>query len=90
MHYSATFIQDLQEEILNFRYMVRLGEWNTDTTQDCITVQTRKVCSPNPVDVRVERAIAHESYDSNDDNRYNDIGIIKVAKDITYSSKLFP
>lgn len=70
-----------------FRVSVRLGEWNTDTEEDCNVINRRKICSEKPIDVRVESTIVHENYDVNDDNRYNDIALVRLSRQVSYTSE---
>lgn len=66
---------------------MRLGEWNTDSEEDCNTVNRRKICSEKPIDVGVENTIVHNNYDVNDENRYNDIALVRLSRKVSYTSE---
>jgi len=71
---------------------VRLGEYNTDTDQDCIPIKNsnKMLCAPPAVNVAVEDKIAHESYDPFDQNQYHDIALLRLSKDVRYSDYIKP
>nr|ASN76826.1 prophenoloxidase activating factor 1 [Octodonta nipae] len=70
---------------------VRLGEWNANSNVDCVGVQRKmKICNDPPVDVGIESAIPHERYNVNDDNRHNDIGIVRLNRKVSYSNFVRP
>ncbi|CAH1110126.1 unnamed protein product [Psylliodes chrysocephalus] len=69
---------------------VRLGEYDTDTPIDCVTKGNRKICAPAPVNVLVEERIAHELYNPFDFNHYHDIALLRLARDVSYSSYVRP
>lgn len=68
---------------------VRLGEYNLDSQIDC-TSGRQPDCAPAPLDIAVEQTIAHPQYNDNNLNRYNDIGLVRLAFDATYSDFVKP
>lgn len=64
---------------------VRLGEYNTDTDEDCITIMNIKQCAPTPVDVAVAESIAHEDYDPYNTNQYNDIALLRLSRTVQFT-----
>lgn len=70
-----------------FRVSIRLGEWNTDTEEDCLSGSRVRVCSDKPLDVDVEKTIVHSGYSMTDRNRRNDIALVKLRRPVTYTSK---
>ncbi|ERL85365.1 serine protease easter isoform X1 [Dendroctonus ponderosae] len=70
---------------------VRLGEYNTDTKEDCIeAVGARRQCAPPAVYVAVEETIAHENYDPYHINQYNDIALLRLIRNVHYSDYVRP
>nr|XP_015836792.1 PREDICTED: uncharacterized protein LOC661375 [Tribolium castaneum] len=69
---------------------VRLGEYNTETDQDCINNGFGEDCAPPPVNVPVVERIAHESYDPNDVNQYHDIALLRLKRSVTFSDYVRP
>lgn len=69
------------------RVNVRLGEWNTNTTEDCVVNRGFEDCSDPPVDIGVNQIIAHPDYDDNSRERLNDIGLVRLSRSVTYSGK---
>ncbi|CAG9862801.1 unnamed protein product [Phyllotreta striolata] len=70
---------------------VRLGEYNTETDSDCVSLQNGKQrCAPPPVNVLVEEAIAHEQYNPYDVNQYNDIALLRLAREVKYTGFVRP
>lgn len=69
---------------------VRLGEYNTDTDEDCIDTRGIKICAPPAVNVAVEERIAHERYDPFDTNQYHDIALLRLTRNVRYSDYIRP
>ncbi|KAF5305580.1 hypothetical protein FQA39_LY01671 [Lamprigera yunnana] len=69
---------------------VRLGEWNTETGQDCVTVQGFSVCNDEPVNVPIESFVFHNRYDDNSINRYHDIALIRLSTTVTFTDFVRP
>ncbi|XP_017785727.1 PREDICTED: trypsin-1-like [Nicrophorus vespilloides] len=64
---------------------IRLGEWNISTSRDCIKFGNEMVCSNPGLNVGFERVTAYK-----DDPKYNDISLIKLNRNITYSKTVSP
>ncbi|XP_052836801.1 serine protease 7-like [Drosophila gunungcola] len=64
---------------------VRLGEHDTRTPEDC----RGKRCSARVVTVGIEEAHAHENF-RNDSTSLHDIGIIRLARKVSYSDTIRP
>lgn len=63
--------------------MVRLGEWDQRTGQDCVQDQG---CNDPPVDISVEEAIAHEDYLPRGNprgNRHHDIALVRLSRPVS-------
>lgn len=73
--------------IYHFRHRVRLGEWNTDSEEDCVTNKGYEDCNDAPVDMQVEEVIPHSDYDDKNINRYNDIALIRLSEDARFTGK---
>lgn len=69
---------------------VRLGEWDTSTDQDCEGVGEDTDCSPDPMDVVIERKIPHPDYNPLAVEQYNDIALLRMAQRISYTDFVKP
>lgn len=69
-----------------FRVNVRLGEYDLSTTTDCI----KSDCADPVQNVGVEEKISHPDYNEKNPNRTNDIGLVRLSQDITYSDFVKP
>lgn len=70
---------------------VRLGEWDTTTTNDCDdSLVNEKVCSDPVVDITVEEKIVHENYESNSKNQHNDIALLRLSRTVKYTDFIKP
>ncbi|XP_074037294.1 CLIP domain-containing serine protease HP8 [Leptinotarsa decemlineata] len=69
---------------------VRLGEHNTDNETDCYDNGFTVQCSPPPINVPVEETVAHEQYDAYDVNQYHDIGLLRLAREVTFTANVKP
>jgi len=69
---------------------VRLGEYNTDTGKDCTYQQGIETCNDPPVDVGVEKATPHSDYRDQSIDRYNDIGLVRLNKDVDFTVFITP
>ncbi|KAF2891882.1 hypothetical protein ILUMI_14318 [Ignelater luminosus] len=68
---------------------VRLGEWRVSTEEDCTGDNPAVDYCANPViDVGIEKAIAHSNY--NGKNGDNDIGLLRLQRNIVYSEFVVP
>lgn len=75
---------------LIFRKSVRLGEYNTETDIDCIFDGNSKECADPAVDLTIEKVIIHENYQPNLKSKRNDIALIRLAKNVTFSTYIQP
>jgi len=69
---------------------VRLGEWNTDTDEDCVQQYGYEMCSDPPVDVGVEEAIPHPDYKDGSTNRYDDIALVRLKREVPITQFVTP
>ncbi|KAF2898727.1 hypothetical protein ILUMI_07448 [Ignelater luminosus] len=67
---------------------VRLGEWDLTMDPDCQTLVANVECADKVVKVDVAVQIPHPFYSKRTGN--NDIGLIRLAKDISYSDYIRP
>ncbi|XP_037913267.1 CLIP domain-containing serine protease 2-like [Hermetia illucens] len=65
---------------------VRLGEWNTQTETDC----QNKKCSNTPINVAIEKLIIHENYNPKSVNRSNDIALLRLARNVSFTDWIRP
>ncbi|KFB44072.1 serine protease 14 [Anopheles sinensis] len=74
-------------------YRVRLGEWDLSTNPDCIQhVNGNTVvaaCNNPPIDMDIEQIVVHNGY-THAKNYHNDIALIHMARDVTYSLSVLP
>lgn len=61
----------------------RLGELDLSTEEDCDIYGEEKVCSEPPVDVEVNKIIAHKEY--NKDNLKNDIALVNTKQKMIFT-----
>ncbi|XP_065072446.1 CLIP domain-containing serine protease B8 [Ochlerotatus camptorhynchus] len=61
---------------------VRLGEYNLETDEDCDAYGD---CSEKPIDLNVEKTIAHPDYVSSSWDKYNDLALVKLVKEAPYT-----
>ncbi|KAL9692306.1 hypothetical protein quinque_015970 [Culex quinquefasciatus] len=68
---------------------VRLGEHNITNgeEQDCDEYNT---CADVPVEVGIEKVILHEEYDAHKKREYNDIALIRLNRDVGFSTYINP
>lgn len=69
---------------------VRLGEWDTSTDQDCEGLGVDADCSPDPMDVVIERRIPHPQYNPQSSEQYNDIALLRLDRRVEYSDFVKP
>lgn len=67
--------------------LVRVGEWNLDTAEDCIGMNTYRSCSLPPQDRQVEQTIPHPEYVRNSQGIFNDIALLRLSSPVTFNSK---
>lgn len=70
---------------------VRLGEWNYSSEgASCFMTTKGRRCSKAAVDVAVASLLPHPAYNPRNNNKYDDIGLIRLDKDIEFSSHISP
>lgn len=69
---------------------VRLGESNLLTGEDCETLNGRKVCAPNALDLQIEEILPHENYQPQSRNQLNDIALVRLARRVQYTEFIKP
>lgn len=71
---------------------VRLGEWDTDATVDCIAIEdySEFYCADPAIDVAVEKVFVHEQYARHHRPQLNDIALLRLAEPVTTSSWIRP
>ncbi|CAO1309917.1 unnamed protein product [Diamesa hyperborea] len=71
--------------------IVRLGEWDKSQEIDCdLSIINEKLCAPKPVDIKVSEKIKHENYRRIRNSLDDDIGLIRLEKQVTYSDYIMP
>lgn len=73
-----------------FSIKVRLGEYNTDTSEDCIQEIDGLDCADPAVDIDVMKVIPHPEYNSDTRHKYHDIALIKLARPANYTDFIQP
>ncbi|XP_052853303.1 spaetzle-processing enzyme-like isoform X1 [Drosophila gunungcola] len=69
---------------------VRLGEHNTATNPDCVTLGNgKRICASRHLEVDVEEQIVHEDY-VNDGKNINDIALLRLAFPVRYTEAIQP
>lgn len=69
-----------------FRVNVRLGEWNVTSDPDCRQIGRYGICAAPVVRINIAETIPHPFYSKRTES--NDIGLIKLEKDITFTGNL--
>ncbi|KAF5271718.1 hypothetical protein FQA39_LY08041 [Lamprigera yunnana] len=70
---------------------VRLGEYDTNTTEDCVHNQLgSKLCSDEPLSVLISEKIPHELYDPFDRSQKHDIGLLRLSRDVPITDFIRP
>ncbi|XP_077283142.1 ovochymase-like [Arctopsyche grandis] len=70
--------------------VVRLGEYNTGTPIDCLTVGDTQDCADPHQDFNVEEAIPHPGFSDTNVNRKDDIAIIRLSRDAPSTAFIYP
>lgn len=65
---------------------MRLGEYDTTKEIDCLGNN----CADPVLYMGVEEKIAHERYNERSKNRENDIGLVRMNGDVTYTDYIRP
>ncbi|KAK0182004.1 hypothetical protein PV327_000179 [Microctonus hyperodae] len=70
---------------------VRLGEYDTSTETDCIPDgDDSQICAPPPVSIGVDEQIAHENYHPASRDQKNDIALLRLSRDVTFTAFIKP
>lgn len=72
------------------RKRIRLGEFNTDTERDCMKYGRRKICADPIVEVDFEKIVVHENYSEHSPQRYHDIALIRLDRDVKSTKYIRP
>lgn len=65
-----------------------MGEYDTTTEIDCITLDGEQICADPPIDVPVEEKLAHPEY--NEKSMLNDIALLRLDRDIQRTDFIQP
>ncbi|XP_053695108.1 CLIP domain-containing serine protease B4-like [Sabethes cyaneus] len=71
---------------------VRLGEWDTESTVDCIAIEGNEefYCADPAIDVPVEKVIIHEQYALRHRPQLNDIAVLRLAEPVNTTTWIRP
>lgn len=71
-----------------YNLTVRLGEWDTESTVDCIAIEGNEqfYCADPAIDVSVEKVFIHEQYTSHHRPYLNDIAVLRLAAPVNITS----
>ncbi|KAF5271713.1 hypothetical protein FQA39_LY08036 [Lamprigera yunnana] len=70
---------------------VRLGEYDTNKTVDCVPNQLgSQLCSDDPLNVLIAEKIPHELYDPFDKSQKHDIGLLRLSRDVPITDFIRP
>jgi len=72
--------------------MVRLGEFDTEQDPDCERdlLTGKENCAPPPQDLGIERIIVHPRYEAGSNNRFDDIGLVRLDRDAQFNGFVKP
>lgn len=70
---------------------VRLGEYVISTPEDWDnTTYLYNICAPPALDFAIEQIILHENYNPMDKNKHNDIALIRLQGNVTFTNYISP
>lgn len=71
---------------------IRLGEWDTESTVDCVSIGdfSEFYCADPAVDIPVEKVHVHEQYARHHRPQLNDIALLRLAEPVVTSSWVRP
>lgn len=69
------------------RIKVRLGEYNTSQNPDCVVYEDYNDCAPPYQEFSIEESVWFETYTPRNQNRWNDIALLRLDRNVTYSGK---
>ncbi|KAF2905238.1 hypothetical protein ILUMI_00962 [Ignelater luminosus] len=81
---TASCIQDR----VDIPVSVRLGEWDVTTNPDCRQIGRYGICAASVERIDIAQTISHPYYSKRTES--NDIGLIKLAKDIIFTDYIRP
>ncbi|KAH8394506.1 hypothetical protein KR215_001932 [Drosophila sulfurigaster] len=65
---------------------VRLGEYDISKEIDCV----RNVCNRPVIEIGIEEVIVHPQYNADDNNRHNDIALIRLNQQVELNEYIIP
>lgn len=68
---------------------VRLGEWNTSTTLDCL-IDDPQTCMPKALNIGIKRIFVHENYEPDSKDQNDDIALIQLKTKVTFNDYIKP
>lgn len=68
----------------------RLGEWNLLLNEDCESINGRRICAPNSIDVPFQEVILHEKYSPKSLHQQNDIALIRLTHPVQFNDFVKP
>ncbi|KAL1379509.1 hypothetical protein pipiens_014847 [Culex pipiens pipiens] len=85
---SKRYVLTAAQCVYNFKPLqVRLGEYDLSRDTDC-NLNDNTDCAPPVEDINIESIIPHQKY--NDDNKLNDIALIRLARDVSFGDNIQP
>ncbi|XP_053682113.1 CLIP domain-containing serine protease B10-like [Sabethes cyaneus] len=69
---------------------VRLGEYNTETVDDCQGTGEDRICSDPPQNFGIEEIIVHPRYSKADTNQHDDIALVRLDRDAVMNTYVTP
>ncbi|XP_055550363.1 serine protease easter-like [Wyeomyia smithii] len=71
---------------------VRLGEWDTESTVDCIAIEGNEefYCADPAIDVAVEKVLVHEQYTRHHQPQLNDIALLRLVEPVNTTNWIRP
>ncbi|XP_055605234.1 serine protease easter-like, partial [Uranotaenia lowii] len=71
---------------------IRLGEWDTEATVDCVGIEDdfEFYCADPAVDVPVEKVILHEQYARQHRPQLNDLALLRLVRPVETTSWIRP
>lgn len=85
---SKRYVLTAAQCVYNFKPLqVRLGEYDLSHDKDC-SRNDDSDCAPPVQDVDIETIIPHQKY--NNDNKQNDIALLRLARDVTFEDHIQP
>ncbi|XP_004523132.1 melanization protease 1 [Ceratitis capitata] len=67
---------------------VRLGEHDLSEQEDCVNLNSRRICSPPVEDIDVEKTIPHPDF--NNARKTNDVALVKLNRSVKFQKHIKP